>query len=272
MLPTRSSRTRTQSPARRARLGRRAMNVAAVLFAWQVAPTLAHADQAPDVVVLCDVSLREPLAAAGRAWRARTKIPVRVFVASLEQNASLIVHGVRADIIVGIGAKRIDDAQSLGALDRGAPVVIGRDPLVLAARATGGQPRALQPGDSIAGILGDGRLGLVDPAFGSAGPDARSSLSSVGLWPALESRSSGAETTDGLKQLLDDRVVRVVALYRTDLAGDPALSVMATFPGQAPPVVAALAKDPESPNARNFLAFLSGDGQSSLRQMGMEGP
>jgi len=259
MPPSNTSRTRGQ------------IKTAAMLVALLAAP-LAHAEQAPDVVVFCDVSLRGPLTTAGQAWRARTKVPVRIFVASLEQAASLVVHGARADIIVGIGTRRIDDAQLVGALDRGAPVVIGRDPVVLAVRGAGGQQRALNPADSIDGIMGGGRLGLVDTAFGSAGPDARTVLASVGLWPALGQRSRGAETTDGLKQLLVDGAVQVVALYRTDVAGDPSLSIAVTFPGQAAPVIAALAKDPQSPSAKDFLAFLSGDGQASLRQGGMEAP
>ena len=197
------------APIRRARWAEWSINGAAVLVAWQAAPVPARAEQVPDVVVFCDVSLREPLAAAAEAWRARTKIPVRVFTASLEQNASLVVHGARADIIVGIGAKRIDDAQLLVALDRGGPVVIGRASIVLAVHGASARQPSLSPDDIIDGLTGGDKLGLVDTAFGSAGPDARTSLSEVGLWPALGPRGAGAETTDGLKQLLVNGTVRV---------------------------------------------------------------
>jgi len=229
-------------------------------------------DQAPDVVVLCDPSLHETLVAAGRAWQAKSRVPVRVLTASLEQNAQLTVHGARADILVGVGAQRIDELQKLGAIDRGSPTVIGHDPIVLVVRGSVAERRQLAPGDDIGSLLEDGRLGLVDPAFGSAGPDAWTSLAAIGLWPGLESRSLGAETTNGLKQLLNDGSVRLVAFYNTDLAGESGLSVAATFPTQAPPVAAALTKDVQSPNAKDFLAFLAGEGQSVLKQNGMEAP
>jgi len=229
-------------------------------------------DQAPDVVVLCDPSLHETLVAAGRAWQAKSRVPVRVLTASLEQNARLVIHGARADILVGVGAQRIDDAQKLEAIDRGAPTIIGHDPIVLVVRGGAARLRELAPGDNIGSLLGDGRVGLVDSAFGSAGSDARTALAAVGLWPGLEPRSLGAETTDGLKQLLSDGSVRLAALYMTDLAGDSGLSVAATFPTLAPPVLAALTKDVQSPNAKDFLSFLAGDGQSVLRQNGMEPP
>lgn len=229
--------------------------------------------QAPDVVVLCNISLRQALAAAGHAWQDKTGVPVRVFTASLEQNAGLVVHGARADIVVGIDAQRIDDAQKLGAFERGAPVVIGHDPIVLAVRGGGGQPLQFRPGDDAGAALGNGQIGVTDTAIGSAGADTRIALAAVGLWPSLKPRSMGAETTDSLKQLLRDGHVALVALYKTDLAGETDLTVRASFPSTpAPTVAAALAMKSESPHAKDFLAFLTLDGQTVLRQNGMEPP
>ena len=74
------------------------------------------------------------------------------------------------------------------------------------------------------------------------------------------------------KQLLNDGTVRLVAFYNTDLAGASGLSIAATFPTRAQPVAAALTKDVQSPNAKDFLSFLAGEGQSVLKQNGMEAP
>ena len=116
-------------------------------------------------------------------------MPVRVLTASLEQNSQFLVHGARADILVGIGNQRIDDAQKLGALERGAPIVIGRDPVVLEIRGRVAQPRQINPGDDLGSLLDEGRIGFVDTAIGSAGADARTTLATIGLWPSLEARS-----------------------------------------------------------------------------------
>lgn len=243
---------------------------ALALSQWVVGHS--RAEPAPDVVVLCDPSLQWALVAAGRAWEAKNHVPVRVLAASLEQNTQLAIHGARADILIGLGTHRIDEAEQLGAIDRGSPTVIGHDPIVLVVRGAAAEPLRLAPGASISGLLADGRFGLVDTAFGSAGPDARAALAEVGLWPGLKPRSVGAATTDSLTALLSDGSVRVAALYKTDLAGHPKLAIAATFPTLAPPVAAAMSMNPQSPHAKDFLAFLVREGQSSLQQNGMEPP
>lgn len=229
-------------------------------------------ETAPDVVVLCDPSLRRALAEAGRAWRARSQVPVRVFVAPLVQDAELVRHGARADILVGIGADQMDTAQQLGAIDPATRRIVGRDPLVLAVRGPKRQPMALACGSNIEPLLGDGRFGLVDLAISGPGSDARAALAAVGLWPALEPRSSGAENTDALTARLSDGDVRVAALYRSDVAGHPGLSIAATFPAAAPLVVAAVTTNARSPYAPEFLTFLLGDGLATLKHAGLETP
>ncbi len=98
------------------------VRLVAVLFFCQFLVLAARAQaQAPGVVVFCEPSLQFSLVAAGRVWQARTQVPVRVLTASLEQNARLILQGARADILIGIGAERIDQAQQLGALRPGSP-------------------------------------------------------------------------------------------------------------------------------------------------------
>lgn len=103
---------------------------ALALSQWVVGHS--RAEPAPDVVVLCDPSLQWALVAAGRAWEAKNHVPVRVLAASLEQNTQLAIHGARADILIGLGTHRIDEAEQLGAIDRGSPTVIGHDPIVSA--------------------------------------------------------------------------------------------------------------------------------------------
>ena len=231
----------------------------------------ARFEAAPDVVVLCDPSLRGALTEAGRAWRARSRVSVRVFVAALAQGAALVRHGARADVLVGIGAGQMDAAQRLGAIEPCTRRIIARDPLVLAVRGRSGQAPALAPGVDLAPLLGSGRLGLVDPALGEAGVDARAALASVGLWPALMPRSVGAETAEALAARLRAGDVRVATLYRSDVAAQPGLSVAATFP-EAPPVVAVLTANVLSPRAREFLVFLRGDGLAALERAGLEPP
>lgn len=237
-----------------------------------LASASVRADVAPDVVVLCDPPLRQALIEAGRIWRARSKVPVRAFVAPLAQQAELSRHGARADILAGIGAFQMAAAQRLGAIEPATRRIVGRDPLVLAVRGPGGQPMALACGSNIDRFLRDGRFGLVDLAINRTGAETREALAAIGLWPALESRSLGAENTETLIALLIDGDVRVAAVYRSDTKGRQGISVIATFPTPAPFVVAAISAHARSPHAGEFLAFLVGDGLETLQRAGLEAP
>ena len=229
-------------------------------------------DIAPDVVVFCDRTLRNALGKAGRAWRARRQVPVRLFVAPLAQQAELSRRGARADILAGIGVRQMNTAQRLGAVDPATCRILGRDPLVLAVQGPERRAMALAPGANLDRLLGDGRLGIVDLAIGVAGAEARNALAAVGLWPTLESRSVGAENTDTLVGLLTKGDVRVAAIYCSDIKAHPEISIAATFPTPAPPVLAAIAAHVRSPYASEFLAFLVGDGLDVLERAGLEAP
>ncbi len=131
---------------------------------------------------------------------------------------------------------------------------------------------ALARGSNLDRWLGDGRFGLVDLAIGNAGAETREALSQVGLWPALEPRSLGAENTETLIALLIEGVVRVAAVYGSDIKGHQGISAAATFATPAPFVVAAIAAHARSPHASEFLAFLLGDGRKTLERAGLEAP
>ena len=143
---------------------------------------------------------------------------------------------------------------------------------MLARRGPTTKAVTLASGSDIEFLLGNGRIGVVDLAIGRPGADGRAALAEVGLWPALEPRSLGAEDTDALvAQLLEGRV-RLAALYRSDITEGNGLSVAATVAYAAPLVVAALTANATSPHAREFLTFLLGDGSQPLQRAGLEVP
>lgn len=233
---------------------------------------LMRTDVAPDVVVFCDLTLRHALIETGRVWRARSRIPVQIFVAALAQQAELSRHGARVDILMGIGVGQMEAAQHLGAIEPGTCRVLGRNPLVLAVHGPERQPIALVRGSNLDSLLGNGRFGLVDLAIGRTGAKTRAALTAIELWPELETRSLGSENTETLLTLLIEGEVRVAAVYRSDIKVHPSISIAATFPTPAPLVVAALAARARSPFARDFLAFLLDDGFATLKRAGLDAP
>ena len=212
------------------------------------------------------------MAGAGQAWRPHSQVPVRVFVAPLMQQADLAQHGARADILVGIGAAPMRKAEHLGALEPATCRIVGRNPIVLAVHGPERRPIALGWGSSINRLLGSGRFGLVDLAIGDTGAETREALARVGLWPALEPRSLGAENTTALAALLTEGAVRVAALYQSDVVSHPDLAVAATFSSNVPIVLAAVTANARSPNAKAFLSFLLGGGLEALKRAGLQAP
>lgn len=225
---------------------------------------------APDVVVCCEPSLRCVLLRAGEAWRALHGVPVRLFVAPHDQNVELARRGARMDLLVGMGEDWLDRAEDLGTIDPLTRVAVARNALVMARHGPRMPPMTLPIAGTTERLLGIGPFGLVDLALHGPGEAARVALIAVGLWPALEPGSVGAETTEALVAMISEGLVSVGVLYNSDVVANPDLSLAATFPGPAPLVEAALTVNARSPYAQAFLNFICDDGLDALTRAGLD--
>lgn len=226
----------------------------------------AAISSAPDVVVYAEPTLKPLAEAVGAAYRARSGNPVRVFAAPSSMLLRQIPH-TRDDVMILQGSDTIAAAIAGHAAANEPARSLGRNHLVVARRGPGGaQPLAgLEPAKAVA---------LVDaPVPDALGALTHAALAGTGFPKAGATIFGVARGADAIF-LLAAGEADLAALYSTDVAADPGLSVAAELPDPPQPieVAALLSNDNNSVNARDFLAFLgSPDGVRMIRAAGLTG-
>ena len=239
------------------RLGATAFVVAAIAL---TAPARAEVSRAPDVAVFAEPTLRPALDAIGAAFRARTGAPIRILCAPSAMLVREIPH-TRVDVVVLQGRDVAAYAAAHHAADAASLVAIGRNHLVVARRGPG-------PTQPLASLVPDGAVATVDAAM----PDALGALTKTALeraaWPPAGGRAIGVARDADAAFLLTTGAASHAVLYATDLAADTTLSLAATLPDPATPIVyvAGLSADPSSPYARAFVEFLATPQAAALLQ------
>ncbi len=222
---------------------------------------------APDVVVYCDSTLVPAMQAAGRDFRTRTGVPIRVFAGPGLQQLGLIAHGARNDVLV-TQANWMEQGAAKHLIKPATRVAVGRDATVLAGRGAAAQP-ALPSAAALGGMLDGRRLAVIDPTQ-PGGPDGVALAARLGWSAALAGEIDGP----GVAFLLSHGRAGLGLLPRTAAVADPTLSVVAAVPDVAAPAVAyaaAASKNELSPRTGAFLAYLATpDATRVLQGAGLE--
>jgi molybdate transport system substrate-binding protein len=235
----------------------------------------AHADYpvAPDVVVFCEPTLQHAVSNVGALWRSESGVNIRLFTApTTPLLLAEIAHHARDDIVIGEGDANATAAQTQQLIRPDSLHPLGRNHLVIA--AVSGSAAAADGGDSLAAIAGKETVAIVDPWAAAAGADSKQALQSLGLWQKVSAKSIGVVGTADAAFLLSQDKARLAIIYATDVAANPAFTIVKRLPASSyPPVVywVAEATHALSPNAVKFIAFLiSVRARDRLRADGIE--
>jgi molybdate transport system substrate-binding protein len=235
----------------------------------------AHADYpvAPDVVVFCEPTLQHALINAAALWRSESGVKARIFTApTTALLLAEIAHHARDDVIIGEGDANAAAAKTQQLIKPDSLRLLGRNGLVIAALA--GTAAAAGGGDSLAAIAGKDPVAIVDPWAATAGADSKQALQSLGLWEKVGAKSIGVVGTADAAFLLSQGKARLAIVYATDVAANPAFTIVERLPASSyPPVVYWVAETTHalSPNAAKFIAFLtSATARDRLRADGIE--
>jgi ABC-type molybdate transport system substrate-binding protein len=251
-------------------LRRKALGLIAAAPAAALVPFPARAGfvDAPDIVVFCDLTLREPLHRLGAMFRSRTGVPVRMICAPGAIMAAQLARNERDDIFIslqpimrGLAANGLARPQT--------QVGVWRNRLVVARKGPAATPA--KP-DAIRALLGGGKLGVTDPNP-NAVVDTPALLRRLGLQQALEGRLSGEVDTGGVAWLLAHDQVELGLVMATD-ARSFGFSTAVAIPDEAYPAIryeTAFSRHVLSRNANAFMQFLgSGEARASLAGSGLE--
>jgi transposase-like protein len=94
-----------------------------------------------------------------------------------------------------------------------------------------------------------------------AGKYGKASLEKLGIWTSVEGRLAQAENVRAALALVSRRETPLGIVYRTDVAAEPGVKIIGTFPEDShPPIIypVALTTGTRNAGARDFPAFLRG--------------
>jgi molybdate transport system substrate-binding protein len=264
---------------------KRRLPIIRALIAWPLllacldAASTARADYpvAPDVVVFCEPTLQHALTEVARSWRSESGVKVRIFTApTTALLLAEIAHHARDDVIIGEGDANANAAKDQQLIMPATLRPLGRNRLVVAAlNAPAGAAAAASDGvGSLAAVAGNKPIAIVDPWAAVAGADSKQALQSLGLWQKVSAKSIGVVGTADAAYLLAQGKAELAILYATDVAADPALTIVEKLPvASYPPVTYWVAETAHalSPNAAKFTDFLhSAAARERLQADGVE--
>jgi molybdate transport system substrate-binding protein len=230
--------------------------VPAILAAVVLAPRSGVAGSTTtDLAVTCDTPTAPAVIAAGKAFRARTGVRVRVFATAPGLVLPQLEREIQNDIIV-TRVSTIDQAEQVGLVVPNGRAGPWRNRLVIAAANQGGGAAGsfavpdLSPGSDIDGLAILQKLGPLPP------------------------KVLGVIDTGAVAWSLTEGAARQGLLHQTEVVADDRLRVVAPVPDDAwPPMLygATLTKLARRGDPAAFIAFLrSAEGQDVLRSSGLE--
>ena len=244
------------------RMDRRSLLLGAAVAMLPLAMPLGAAAQEPALTVFAAASLTDVMADIDRLWQAAGHARLRTSFASSSTLARQIEQGAPAAVFASADEQWADYLQQRSLLVPGTREDLLTNSLVLVMAKSTARAVTITPGMDLGSILGaDGRLAVGDPAHVPAGIYAQQALTRLGLWQQAQPRLAPAEDVRGALLLVERGETPAGIVYSTDVATSPALAIAATFPPDSHDPITypfALVKGGDTPDARAFLAFLSG--------------
>ncbi|MGM0584108.1 MAG: molybdate ABC transporter substrate-binding protein [Pseudomonadota bacterium] len=234
-----------------------ALRLAALALALLAAP--AARAEAP-LTVFAAASLTNAFDEAAALYAKETGTELRVSYAGSSALARQIDRGAPADLFLSANADWMDWLEDRGRLLPGSRRDLLRNRLVLVAH--GEAPEVtLSPGLDLRALLDGGRLAMAFVDAVPAGIYGKAALSSLGLWAQAEPHVAQADNVRAALALVARGEAPFGIVYATDVAAEPAVSVVATFPADShPPIVypGAVPERAERERAAALLDWLAG--------------
>jgi molybdate transport system substrate-binding protein len=199
---------------------------------------------------------------------------MRLSSASSSTLARQIENGAAADIFVSADEEWMAylDARQLIAKDTWTRP-IGND-LVIVAPTDGIDSIALDPKFDLAGLLGERRLAVGDPAHVPAGRYAQQALEHYGWWKAVDPHLARAENVRATLALVERGETPLGIVYTTDAKASKSVRVVATFPADShEPILYSFAAvaGRDTPQVRAALrAMTTGEALETYRRNGFQ--
>ncbi|MGA7488050.1 MAG: molybdate ABC transporter substrate-binding protein [Xanthobacteraceae bacterium] len=236
--------------------------------AMLLAPAVAHAR---DLVVYGEPTLERALKSVSSLWQARTGTRVNVFVAPTALSYAQIDRGARCDVIFALAGPATLEAARNKTIHTESVRPLLRNGLALVG-PVGDAPKGEATLVDIAGLIGDNKLAIADPARDIAGARAVDLLRRIGIATDEDNKKIAvAESSAGVVSFLATGKARLGIVYATDATAGFKLTVpLPRLDQPAIEYVVAQARDPAS-DTGPFMAFLrTPEAQAAFKAAGLQ--
>jgi molybdate transport system substrate-binding protein len=238
-----------------------------LLVAWVVALVQAgavHADapRKPEILVFAAASLTNVLGELSTDWQKKSDVPVKLSFAASSVLARQIEAGGKADVFISADQEWMDYLQSRGLIEEATRRNLVANRLVLIAPADSKIELKIAPGFPLVAALDGRRLATGDPDTVPVGRYARSALTSLGLWEAIQDRLVRADNVRSAMMFVARGEVPLGIVYTTDALVDPKVRIVDAFPANthAPIDYPVAMVNGAHAQARHFIEFLASRG------------
>ena len=252
----------------------RALFAASLALVASIAPFRASAD---DLLVFAAASLKPALDEIIATPDAKAIGEIKASYAASSQLAKQIEAGAPAALFISADQDWMNEVASKQKIVAATRVELLGNALVLVAPKDSKISLKIAPKFDLVGALGeDGHLALGEPNSVPAGKYAKASLTSLGVWDAVQPRVVSADNVRAALNFVARGEAPLGAVYRSDAVSEPAVRVVGTFPAAShAPIVypAAVLSDHDTPAAHKLLDLLHAPStQAIFRRYGFDAP
>lgn len=230
---------------------------------------IAHAAEGPQsiVTVYAAASLTDSLQKVSDEFTRSSGIPVKLSFAASSALARQIEVGARADVFFSADQDWMDYLQQRKLIDPASRVDLLGNRLALIAPGDSKVSVRLEKNASLTQALGrSGRLAVGDPDSVPAGKYATAALTSLGIWPDVESKLARAENVRVALMYVARGETPLGVVYASDAAVEPRVKIVALFPERShPPITYPVAATTSAgPSTAKYLAYLRSDAAKQI--------
>ena len=216
------------------------------------------ADDSKSVLVFGAASLTDVLDELGKAFTAKTQVPVKSSLAASSALAKQIEAGAPADVFFSADLEWMDSLEKRNLLRPGSRHNVVLNRLVLIAPADSKVSVKIAPNFDLLKALGAGKLVTGDPDSVPVGKYAHTALEKLGVWDKVSDRLVRAENVRSALAFVARGEAQLGIVYQTDALAEKRVRIVDIFPEDThPPVTYPIALTTGAgPEAQRFEDFV----------------
>jgi molybdate transport system substrate-binding protein len=210
-----------------------------------LAPMAASAQDT--VTVFAAASLKNALDEINAACAADVGEKATISYAASSALAKQIEQGAPADVFISADLAWMAYLSDRNLTMKDTETRLLGNSIVLVAPADSTASTEIAPNFGLAALLGDGKLAMANVDAVPAGKYGKAALEKLGVWASVENKVAQAENVRAALALVSTGEAPLGIVYRTDVAADPKVKIVGTFPAEShPPIIYPMARTAES--------------------------